>query len=181
MRNLTLGKFRRVRVWIDEVPSAEYECQRVLTRMWPSSGGGNVGPQRAAVEMLVPTGPLSMYGLLGAEIAPYVAGTLKVDLYISSASNRTYPKPIEGLWDEARIGLPKEYAEAIFDGVGFYISEGGMAFSGTIKINCAAHSHISSNALIFKHLTNVLLKLLNMSPADLSDDILVGMFPETYS
>src|SRR5262245_62819614 len=68
MRTLTLGKLRRAHVWIGEVPPAIYKSHRVLARTWTNCRGGTFAQQKAAVELFVPTGPKSMYGLLGAEV-----------------------------------------------------------------------------------------------------------------
>jgi hypothetical protein len=50
-----------------------------------------------------------------------------------------------------------------------------------MKINCAAHGDVSSCPLIFKHLATILLKTLNTTDADPSDESLAALFPASFS
>src|SRR4051812_21001420 len=64
MRTLELGKHRRARVWIGELPDAACPSINTLTHTVAVDRESQHGLTMAAIEVFVPLGPRSMYGLL---------------------------------------------------------------------------------------------------------------------
>jgi hypothetical protein len=177
---LTMKDFRRARVWIEEIPPPMDDCQQVLTRIWSLDSRGAFAQRRAAVELSVPASPLPMYGMLGAEVTPYIAGQLKLDLFTSKRLGHPLSAPIANK-GSVHLGLPAEYAHAIFLGASHYVADRGAPPFGNVKLNRAAHCVVGSNSIVFKQLTITLLKLLQSSETELTDDFLISLFPDVYS
>jgi hypothetical protein len=117
MRTLDLGKYRKARVWIGTLPDAAYSPREVITRVFSAGAGMRTETRAVAIEILVPLGPRSMYGLLGCHFNPDRMGQLGVDVHVASSNGPVLPDSLATRGDEVRIGLPAEYAGAILAGV----------------------------------------------------------------
>lgn len=135
----------------------------------------------AAVEVFVPLGPRSMYGLLGGKFKPDATGHLSIDVSVAAANERLLADNLAMKGDEVRVGLPAEYAQAVLAGVSLAKGDLNVLAAGRLSINCAAHSAIGSCAAVYKHLAAILVKLLNSAIVEPSDDELVELFPPSFS
>jgi hypothetical protein len=176
MRTLELGKYRRVRVWIGELPDAAYPTVKTLTHAIAAGRESQNGLSLAAIELFVPLGPRSMYGLLGGQWKPDETDQLSVDVSISSANERLFADSFAMTGDKVRVGLPAEYAQAVLAGVDLTKSELNTLAPGRLTINCAAHGTIGSCESVYKHLAAILIKLFNAAGAEPSDQDLIKLF-----
>ena len=135
----------------------------------------------AAIEVFVPLGPRSMYGLLGGQWKPGATGQLSVDVSVSATNERLLADSLAMKGDEVRVGLPVQYAKAVLAGVDMAKSELSALTAGKLSINCAAHGTIESCEEVYKHLAAILVKLFNAASLELSDEELVELFPPTFS
>jgi hypothetical protein len=181
MRTLELGKHRRARVWIGELPDATYPSLKTLTHTIATDRESLHGLRMAAIEVFVPLGPRSMYGLLGGRWQPGATDQLSVDVSVSATNERLLPDSLAMKGDEVRVGLPVEYAKAVLAGVDMAKSELSALTAGKLLINCAAHGTIGSCEAVYKHLAAILVKLLNAASDEPSDDELLKLFPSTFS
>jgi hypothetical protein len=181
MRTLGLGKHRRARVWIGELPDAACPSIKTLTHAIAAGKERQDGLKLAAVELLIVTGPRSIYGLLGGQWKPDATGQLSVDVSVSAANERLLADSLAMKGDEVRVGLPAEYAKAVLAGVDMAKSELNALTAGKLSINCAAHGAIGSCEAVYKHLAAILVKLFNAASVEPSDDELVKLFPPTFS
>ena len=181
MRILELGKYRRARVWIGNLPDAACPSVKTLTHTIAAGGELQNGLRLAAIEVFVPLGPRSMYGLLGGQFEPDATGQLTIDVNVSTATERLFADSLTVKGDQVRVGLPAEYAQAVLAGVNLAHSEMDALASGKLSFNCAAHGAIGSCEAVYKHLAAVLVKLFNAASLELSDDELVKLFPPTFS
>lgn len=181
MKALELGKHRRARVWIGELPDAACPSVKTLTHTIAADRESQHGLRMAAIEVFVPLGPRSMYGLLGGQWKPDATGQLSVDVNVSAANERLLADSLAMKGDEVRVGLPAEYAKAVLVGVDMAKSELNALTAGKLSINCAAHGTIGSCEAVYKHLAAILVKLLNAASDEPSDDELVKLFPPTFS
>ncbi len=181
MRTLELGKYRRARVWIGELPDTA--CPSVKTLAHTIAAGNKLqnGMRLAAIEVLVPLGPRSMYGLLGGQFKPDATGHLSVDVSVSAANERLLADSLVVKGDDVRVGLPAEYAQAVLAGVALAKGELNALAAGKLSINCAAHGAIGSCEAVYKHLAAILVKLFNAASLELSDEELVKLLPPTFS
>jgi hypothetical protein len=180
MTILDLGKHRQARIWTGDVPDASYPPIDEMRRSVLAGRSAQDGFKLAAIEVLVPLGGRSMYGLLGGEFQPDSSNRLDVRVCLASAQGKLFSNNLAGLRDEVRVGLPAEYAEAVFDGVALAKGELGSLASGSLLINRAAHGAVGSCDIVFKHLSAALIKLLNavQKPSDLE---LINLFPATFN
>jgi|HubBroStandDraft_5_1064220.scaffolds.fasta_scaffold151810_2 hypothetical protein len=181
MRILELGKHRRARVWIGELPNVMYTSSETLTQSIVADRKAHRWLKLAAVEVFVPLGPRSMYGLLGGGFEAGTEDNLNVDVNISGENGQTYSNSLAATGDEVRVGLPAEYAKAVITGVEFTKNELNSIVAGKITINGAAYGTIGSCDAVFKHLTVILVKLFNLTNLEPSDDELIKLFPLTFS
>ncbi len=179
MRQLDLGKYRKARVWLDELPDATCPLG-VNQEITMSAAGQSAQATRVAVEVFIPLGPRSMYGLLGGEFMPSTNGQLKVSIISSSGGGKLLPSSLASPEDQVWTGLPTEYCDAVKEGVHLAQQEIGAA-SGELVINCAAHGEIGSCAAVFKHLAIVLIKLINTQKSNLTDNEIILLFPPSFA
>lgn len=181
MRTLELGKYRRARVWIGELPDVACPPVKTLTHTIAASRESRNELRLAAIEVFVPLGPRSMYGLLGGQFESSATGHLSVDVNVSTANERLLVDSLAMKRDDVRVGLPAEYAKAVLAGVDLAKNELNALTAGKLSINCAAHGAIGSCEAIYKRLAVVLVKLFNVASREPSDDDLRKLFPPTFS
>jgi hypothetical protein len=134
----------------------------------------------AAIELFVPLGPRSMYGLLGGQFNPDAVGHLSVDVSVSAAKGRLLADNLATKDDEVRVGLPAEYAQAVLAGVDLAETELKTLLPGKLSVSCAAHGAIGTCEAVYKHLSAILIKLFNAASLEPSDDELAKLFPPTF-
>jgi len=180
MKILELGKYRQARVWLEELPDASYPSVKTFTHTIAADRESRSGLRSAAIEVYVPVGPRSMYGLLGGQLEPAATGHLSVDVSISVANERLFANSLAMKADEVRVGLPAEYARSVLAGVDLANGELNGLTAGKLSIDHAAHGAIGSCEAVYKHLAAILVKILNAAPEP-SDDELGRLFPRTFS
>jgi hypothetical protein len=181
MRTLALGKYRQARVWIGELPDTAYPSVETLTHTTAADAKSQGKFMLAAVEVFVPLGPRSMYGLLGGQWTPDASGQFQVDVNVSAPNERLLADNLAIKGDEVRVGLPSEYAKAVAAGVDLAQVHLSILPSGKLLIDHAAHGAIGSCEAVYKHLAAVLVKLFNSTEMERSDEGLVKLFPATFS
>jgi hypothetical protein len=177
MRTLKLGKYRRARVWIGELPDTAYPAISVIKHSVQANGIAPKGLVLAAIEDCVPvTARGELYGLLGGTFEPDTTDALRVDVCASTANERLLLDNLSIKNDEVRVGLPAEYVQGVVSGVSLARAELKTLFAGKLTIHCAAHGAIGSCNSFYRYLTAILLKLINSPNHEPSDAELVKMF-----
>jgi len=181
MRLVDLGKHRRARLWFGDLPDAAYQSVNAVKCSISASRNTQDGLRLAAIEVLVPLGGRSIYGLLGGEFRPDSSNRLDVDVFVASAAGPPFASNLATQTDKVRVGLPAEYVEGVLGGVALAKGELDRLAAGKLLINCAAHGEIGSCEVVFKHLALALVKLFNREGQALSDGELISLFPSTFS
>jgi len=179
MRTLKLGRHRRARVWIGDIPDVLCASQNTLIQHYAAPGYLLYEPREAAVELLVPLGARFMYGLLGGRFAYEATSELHVEVSVSSAHERPFPESLAKSIDEVRVGLPSEYGGAALAGVEFAGADSPLT-AGRLIVSHGAHGAVSSCIAIYKHISAVLLKLFTLPNGEPSDDDLIALFPMEF-
>ncbi len=164
-----------------ELPDVACPSIKTLTHFFASKAQSTSGLTLAAIEVLVPVGPRSMYGLLGGEWQPDQSNQFGVEVNVSAANERLFADSLALKGDEVRVGLPVEYANAVATGLDLAKDQLSVLPSGRLSINRAAHGAIGSCDAIFKHLAAVLVKLISSAEIERSDDGLFKFFPATFN
>jgi hypothetical protein len=181
MRNLDLGRHRRGRVWIGEVPDVAFAPANTLTFEIVGGKSSFHETRLAAVEVLVPLGPNFMYGLLGGRWQPEPTDVLRVVVGISDSKERLFRNNLTMGLDEVHVGLLSEYAHSVRTGIDLVTGETHGLAGGKLSMNYCAHGAIGSCEAVFKHLAIILVRLLHMTAAHPSDEELLRLFPASFS
>jgi hypothetical protein len=180
MKTFDLGRFRRARVWIGDLPDATYLSTNVTTHTITARSRSLVGKRLVAVELFVPLGARSMYGLIGGRFEPDDQDHLTVEVGTSSNSERLLTDSLASRVDEVHVGLPDEYVGAVLRGIDVARFKLGAITSGKLVIECGAHGMMGSCEAIYESLVVVLIELCNLASADISDSELIELFPREF-
>lgn len=175
MKTLDLGRFRRARVWIDALPDATYPRSRAAVKAVAATSRSRATTRSAAIELFVPVGARSMYGLIGGQFRADWGGELVVEVATSSPSERLFPASLASNVDEVRVGLPEEYVPAIWSGVDSARTGLETITAGKILIDRAAHGAASSSQAIYRSLAIAMLTILIRPSSDMSDAELIDI------
>jgi hypothetical protein len=181
MKTLEFGKHRRARFWVETLPDVVYPFQSTVMRTFSATAESYEVQRAIAVEIYVPVGPRALYGLLGGRLSPGSSGVLRVEVGISSPSQRLLPDSLAVNSDEVRVGLPAEYAQSVFDGVSLAQSQLITTVAGHLVIDRAAHGAVGSCPLIYRHIAAILVKMLNAKNFSFSEEDLLGVLPASFS
>lgn len=160
MIELQLAQHRKARVWLNELPDARTTSAKVSERS--VQGGKTVfeGVRRAAIEILIPRGPRALYGLLGAELRPNQSEALVIRVIASNNDGTPFRDSIALSSDEAQVGLPDEFCQAVVEGAASQVAKSGGLSSGELLFSHAAHGLVGSAPIVFKWLAACLVQLL---------------------
>lgn len=171
---------REAKVWFDELPQTLYEANGCLEHAIIVSNRSLAATGQVAAEMMIPTGGRALYGLLGAQMHPKETNSLILKVLTSKfegppfASTVGLPPPS----DYIRIGLPKEYASSIVEGVLSAQEQLGSLPTGELIFNCAAHGLAGSSQEFFKCLGNIIVQLLSLDESHRSEGELAEIFKQ---
>jgi hypothetical protein len=174
MKTLDLEKSKRARVWLDDLPSCGYMASNVLTHIVPASNAGRVSVHRAAIELLVPLGPRSMYALIGGEYYPDNSNALEVEI-ATSDDGPLFMDSLASSTDVVKVGLPSEYVQGVVKGIDIGCTELECVSAGKLRIACSAHGAMWSGQAIYSQVTSMLVKLINSAQLDMPDAAIVKL------
>lgn len=176
MKTLQLAKHQKARVWLNELPDSSYASSEVISYAVRANATEETWVTRAAVELLIPLGGRSMYGLIGGEFEPSSDGMLVVEICVSSGDMPTFSESLIASKDDVKTGLPAEYVRGICSGADIGSATLDRVVSGKFRVTCAAHGLMSSSEAIFSKLFIMLLKLLVIKEPEATDSTLIDLF-----
>ncbi|MBN3780031.1 hypothetical protein G3O06_21080 [Burkholderia sp. Ac-20345] len=175
MKTFNLEKFRKARLWINELPDATYHPLDMASHVVTVKNPGLAKVRSGAVELFVPLGARSMYGLVGGYFEPVESDSLSVEIYLSSSSERILSENLAGLNDEVRVGLPAEYVGGVIAGIDAACSRIDSVATGKLVINCAAHGLMGSSEAIYTEVAAALVNLFHFGDASMTDSELIAL------
>lgn len=181
MITLTLPQFRAARVWLDELPPAYVEPQKVAERMLETDKPPFNQFRRGGVEFNQNVGGRNYYGLLGAEWWPSSSGQLCIRIHISESYEKPFPDSLAGVVDRVFVGLLNEYVEGIMQGVTDQSAKLGRLPEGELVFCCAAHGLVGSAHAVFKWLAAALVRILIVDPLHIQEQELSELLQERLS
>jgi hypothetical protein len=161
MLKLALPRHRRARIWFGEALPAGFIAVRTLQKEFPTESFVPTMSQVAAVELAIPRGAMTAYGLLGGEVVADDRRRADVEVSI----NQDGPDLADSLAvapDQPRVGLLEEYGFAACAGIEHVVRQ-GWQFNGEVRLRWAAHSTIGSSPMVFEELGTILAQLLSMT------------------
>jgi hypothetical protein len=117
---------------------------------------------------------MASYALLGGELVEADVDGLKVIVFVNEVGV-PFPASLAGLPDEAKIGLPDEYADAVISGVAQVVEEVGAPTKRQLRFGWAAHSLVGSSPWVFEKASGIVLQLLTL-PSGHLDNQAHGLF-----
>ena len=167
-QSFELSHFRRATVWLDEAPPADFTATSVVTQIVKPQVAVGASRRTAGVEVYIPRGPRTSYGLLGAELVEADVDGLEVVVSVNKAGFPFQPS-LASKSDEVKVGLLDEYAGAVIGGVARVAEAVGAPTKGTLRFRWAAHGLVGSSQAVFERASEIVLQLL-MLPEGASDD-----------
>jgi hypothetical protein len=178
MKSFKLGVHGKARVWIDEPSGAKYVATGVETRVVCGSQptDGKRASRRIAVELWLPRGARSEYGLLGGYFAADTSARVTIALGVSGSTGERFRDSLGAATDDVRTGLPEEYANEVLAVAATLVTE--RLGSGRLTIDEAAHGIVGSSRNLFGRLIRLVVRFLD-DRIDLSDDVLLATMRES--
>jgi hypothetical protein len=167
----------KARIWIGELPDSSYTAVDVLERQLEAHKPEITKQQDAAIEMLIPTGPRALYGLLGASFKPNHSMQLVIQVAITDRVQQLLDWSLAKRVDEVHIGLPMEYSESVFQGV----LEGSLSRSGILRFDQAAHGVVGSNSWMFRHLAKLITQHFTYEEEGLLEQDVLTFLAQLYN
>lgn len=159
----TGGTLKRARLWTEALPDACFSSDQSFTMALNSrtnTAQPNIESQQAAVEVVIPLGGRTAYGLLGATFNKEIPGPFIVEVFYSDSNWRRYDTDFIPYY-EIFTGLPKVYAKSVKDAVSKYFeTDGRNVPSGELLFNCAAFCEVGSSQYVFEQLSLAICKVM---------------------
>lgn len=154
-----LGKYRKAKVWINELPAVRYNPVERISFSMQVSGDRTPAFTQVALELLLP-GDHNCYVLLGASFAPDDSGQMIVNVDVCRDHEEFFVHSLNAPYDKVHVGIPKEYAVAVMDAVKKYKNDAVSCPSGILSFHIGAHAEVSSSPNMFTMAANILMKII---------------------
>lgn len=169
MITLQLTTFAKARISWRPTTTLAFEADGLLTRDAVANSGRR--PHRfLSVEALVPRGARADYGMLGVSFNPDESEKLHVTVKYCETQCEPWPGSLAANIDDARVGLPKEYSEAVLEGL---IAGLRPSASGSLTLEEAAHGVVGSSSAFFRSLARAAGELLFLDDLQETSDTLL--------
>lgn len=174
MREIDCGRHARTRLWIGELPEIRSQCDLPIAQSFPAEPISSAQSKAVALEVMWPTGPRWLYGLLGATFTPGLGSALDVTICTDDVLGETFENALVFSRNDVRMGLLPEYGPAVAAALARHPGELQALGAGTLDFNCAAHSEIGSAVAVFRTLTSAILSVLT-AELPVADDQIVQL------
>jgi len=181
MREIDCGKHARARLWVGELPGIRSQCGFPIAQSFPAKPISGALSRSVALEMMWPTGPRWLYGLLGATFTPGHASALDVTICTDDIPGGAFEDALIFSRNDVRMGLLPEYGPAIATALARHPGELQALGAGTLDFNCAAHSEIGSAVAVFRTLASTVLSVLTAGQPVADDQIVHLLRSQLFS
>jgi hypothetical protein len=156
---LALSRHRKARVWIGQRPEPPLSVHEVAERRIVPGRRCELVTSTAAVELAIPQGGKTGFGAVGGELVEDAsAGELVVAMPVD-APGESYRGSLVSFSDYVRTGLPRQYSDALAEGIAARAEVEG-APAGRLTITWAAHGRTGSSPAMFRLLGGLLVELM---------------------
>lgn len=170
-----LGKYRKGRLWVGQMPRIESTTVEVLRRSINETEKIQLNSSNIALELFLPPREISNYAFLGAMYTPNNGEKLEIRVKVSNANDKIFENSIALSSDEVHVGIPKDYAEAIVDSAEKTIKEIIRFSPGVLEFSIGAHGYIGSSKYIFSKTTEIILNIMSKNISGFSEDELKAL------
>jgi hypothetical protein len=171
MQRPKLSKFAEARVWTGELP--DYAVMNgEASPLFTASASEEVPARSVAVEWLIPLGPRSLYGLLGAKLCLHENACL-IEIIEEKPTRGVAETIASRVSESSLVGMLPEYAAAVKRGAELALAGRSTLPACRITFCAAVVGEVGSCEAIFENLARVVLQLL-LTPSLPSDAELPG-------
>lgn len=156
-----LRKYRRVRLWIDEIPEIK-TIEVNSTERFMESDNFQIWSQREIALELASSRHCSSYALLGIKYCPSNDPRLRIKLMYNVGDSIPYEDNLSLISDKVYKGISKEYAGAILETAEERAKELKYPW-GSLDFSIGAYGEIGSSIMIFQAVTGMLMEILPVS------------------
>lgn len=174
VRSFELPQHRRVKVWIDEAPPADFTPASVVTRVVKPKVIVEATRTTVGIEVNIPHGPKASYGLLGAELVEANVDGLEVVVSVNKVGF-PFQEALALKPDDVRVGLLDEYANAVVAGVVKVAESSGIPTRASLRFRWAAHGLVGSSPSVFEKVSGLVMRLFTL-PKGASDAKILALF-----
>ncbi|GAE90741.1 hypothetical protein [Acetivibrio straminisolvens] len=152
-----IGKLKKCRVWLEELPLYEYKPAKVLSSILETSICMSRENQKIAIEIFVAP---RYYAFLGAEYVYKESNNLEIHVNVSNDSGEIITETLALPSDKVHLGISNEYAQTILNTSMEVFMKLSVIPSGILTFNIGGFSDYGSNQVIFKKVTSIIVRLL---------------------
>lgn len=177
MREL-IWKRNKARIWFEDLPAWSYKATQIVEWNLPASHVPERRFRAAAVEMMIPSGPMAMYGALGATFTPEQRADLRIQILVSNNDGPLLRDMLALKGEVVHIGFPQEYVTGVIDGVMTGVRKAEyaqMLGAGTLSFCRAIYGEVGSSKKVFEMISRTVVYLLSLNAPSLSDDELLNL------
>lgn len=177
MLEFDLNYLRKMKIWFEK--NNELILKGDIDKKEFSSCNSSITINKTIIiELFIPRGGRNVYGLLGADfISAYKNLTVSV-----SKGDILKPKLLSdsllGCADIAKLCLPNDLRLSVFEELRKLSNSNNLNIAGKLDFNYGAFSEISSSEWIFRKLTKLVVKLLDIPEKEISCDLLNRLIDE---
>lgn len=168
-----VGQLGGLRIWCNEPHVAfcgVFDVEESVLSF--SNDRFNNSVERSLVlEIMLPRGGRTIYGLLGLHYIPSCGGSIiSIKVTKQACASKVYQDSLISNFETINVGLPAMYANASVAGLKRAFSDGFDVGPGLIEICYAAFGDVSSNEQIFEKMGYSLANLLSLQLDEISID-----------
>lgn len=168
---LELSRFAKARIWWQGAPEFA-RMHGESTLLHEGRGGPDLAsPREVAVEWLVPTGPRSLYGLLGARLEPS-PGSFKIESIMEAPERPCLDSLASRVSESPFVGMLPEYAAAAAPVLAGILEDLSRRSGIAVVIHAAVVGDVGSSPVFFANLARVVGALLLKSESPRHEELL---------
>ena len=176
MFQLSLSHSGKARIWINDLPEDRLiGFDHCIERRFRSTAS-QFFSRKIAIELFIPRGGRFDYGLIGGELLSTDADEFVVMVCYSAAQPRPLADSLAGALDDVLIGLPRDYANAVADGIAMDDSKHASLPAGQLRICYGAYGRVNSSVFFFRLLGKVLFRMITAPAVPTSDKEMAEFF-----
>ncbi len=151
---------KKCNVWINDRPNIDFKVMKVLNEEILKDKWIRWDSISYLIEVNILCRHCSNYALLGMTFTYEDSNKLIVEVKSGDKDGPVINNTLVSESDEVHAGIPLEYSEEVLKCAKSYLNSINCS-SGIITFDIGGHGYIGSSEIMFKQVTEILLKLLN--------------------
>ena len=166
---LSLSHSRKARIWVDELPEDVLVGPAGWVERRFASSTSHAFSRKLTIELFIPRGGRFDYGLIGGELFPNDAAEFVATVCHSARQPSPLDDSLAGALDDVLIDLPRDYADAVADGIAMADSDHASLPASNLRVCHGAYGKLGSSVFFFRFLGKTFYRMIT-APAIPSND-----------